>query len=123
MTKHSPFSYFKPGPGFLNRLAQARGPGTKSQCTIGRSAGIYVLPVALLRLNWGQMPLLGPRSVDQRQGLLCLIPTVEPQDLGAGPPVVVPRVSDHGPLVLGAQICWGVVLFGNYIFIHLPISS
>jgi hypothetical protein len=36
MTKHSPFRYFKPGPGFLNHLAQARGPGTKSQGSSGQ---------------------------------------------------------------------------------------
>jgi hypothetical protein len=35
MTKHSPFRYFKPGPGLLHGLAQARGPGTKSLSTIG----------------------------------------------------------------------------------------
>ena len=33
-------------------------------------------------------------------GLLCLIPTVEPQVHGPGPPDLGPRVSDHGPLVL-----------------------
>jgi hypothetical protein len=32
------------------------------------------------------MILLGPRSVDQRQGLLCLIAKVEPYDLGTGTP-------------------------------------
>ena len=30
MTKHSPFSYIKPGPGLLNRLAQAHGLEAKS---------------------------------------------------------------------------------------------
>lgn len=30
MTKHSPFCYFKPGPGFLDHLAQARGARAKS---------------------------------------------------------------------------------------------
>ena len=33
-----------------------------------------------------QVVLLGPRSVDQRQGLLCLIAKVEPYDLGTGTP-------------------------------------
>ena len=33
-------------------------------------------------------------------GLLCLIPTVEPQVHGPAPTVLGPRVSDHGPLVL-----------------------
>ena len=50
--------------------------------------------------NWRWLVLLGPRSVDQRQGLLCLIAKVEPQDHGPGPPIIRPRVSDHGPLVL-----------------------
>jgi hypothetical protein len=31
MTKHPPFHYMKPGPGFLDHLAQARGRGTKSR--------------------------------------------------------------------------------------------
>jgi len=44
--------------------------------------------------------LLGPWSVDQLQGLLCLIAKVEPQDHGPGAPIIGPRVSDHGPLVL-----------------------
>ena len=35
-------------------------------------------------------------------GLLCLIPTVEPQVHGPGPLILGPRASDHGPLVLGA---------------------
>jgi hypothetical protein len=36
----------------------------------------------------------------QRQGLLCLIPTAKPQDHGPGAPILGPRVSDHGALVL-----------------------
>jgi hypothetical protein len=35
----------------------------------------------------------------EKQGLLGPIATVEPQDHGLGPPLVGPRVSDHGPLV------------------------
>ena len=31
MTKHSASRYIKPGPGFLDSLAQARGPRTKDQ--------------------------------------------------------------------------------------------
>jgi hypothetical protein len=34
------------------------------------------------------------------QGLLRLISIVELHDLGPGPPIPGPRVSDHGPLVL-----------------------
>ena len=30
-------------------------------------------------------------------GLLCLIPTVEPQVHGPGAPILGPRVTDHGP--------------------------
>ena len=63
-------------------------------------ARTHVLPVALLRLDLRWMVLLGPRSVDQRQGLLCLIPTVEPQVHGPGAPILGPCVMDHGPLVL-----------------------
>ena len=56
-------------------------------------------------------------------GLLCLIPTVEPQVHGLGPPVLGPRVSDHGPLVVALLIHSGVILFGLAISIHAPISS
>ena len=63
-------------------------------------ARTYVLLSALLQLNLRWMVLLGPRSVDHRQGLLCLIPTVEPQVHGPGAPILGPRVTDHGPLVL-----------------------
>ena len=63
------------------------------------------------------------RAVGQRQGLLCLIATVEIQDYGPHPAILGPRVTDHGPLVLALQIHWGVVLFGNAISIHAPITS
>ena len=36
----------------------------------------------------------------QRQGLLFLIPTVEPKGIGPGTSDHGPRASDHGPLVL-----------------------
>ena len=42
----------------------------------------------------------GPWSKKQRQGLLCLIATVEPQDHGPGAPILGPCALDHGPLVL-----------------------
>ena len=56
------------------------------------------LPCTALNLHW--IVLLGPRSVDQRQGLLCLIATAKPQVHGPDPPIPGPRASDHGPLVL-----------------------
>ena len=56
------------------------------------------LSCTALNLHW--IVLLGPRSVDHGQGLLCLIPTVEIQGHGPGAPFVGPRVLDHGPLVL-----------------------
>ena len=31
MTKHSTFSYLKPGPGFLDHLASTRGPGAEGR--------------------------------------------------------------------------------------------
>ena len=92
----------KPGQGFLDHPTQARGPETKYQepWATDNRAGIYImhLPCTALNLRW--MVLLGPRSVDQRQGLLCLIATVHPQDHGPGPPILGPRVTDIGPLVL-----------------------
>jgi hypothetical protein len=62
-------------------------------------ARTHVLPTALLRLTQCWMDLLGPRG-GQRQGLLCLIATVEQQAHGLGAPIVGLRVSDIGPLVL-----------------------
>ena len=50
--------------------------------------------------------------MDQRQGLLCLIATVETQDHGPGTPDHGPCASVHGPLVLVAWIHLGMVLFG-----------
>jgi hypothetical protein len=38
MTKQPAFRYFKLGLGLLHHLAQARGPGTKSQGTIGQQS-------------------------------------------------------------------------------------
>ena len=61
--------------------------------------------------------------MDQRQGLLWLFATVEPQDVGGGGPLVGPRASDHGPLVFALQINSAVVLFGNCISIYASISS
>ena len=66
----------------------------------GLGPGSLNLFLALLQYSWRWMILLGPWSVDQLQGLLCLIAKVEPQDHGPGPPIPGPRVSDHGPLVL-----------------------
>ena len=42
----------------------------------------------------------GRRVIGQRQGLLCLIPTVEPQGSGPRTPDHGPCESDYGPLVL-----------------------
>jgi len=50
-----------------------------------------VLPVH----SWRWLVLLGPWSVDQLQGLLCLIAKVEPYDLGTGTPNY--RASRLGP--------------------------
>ena len=66
----------------------------------GNRSRTHVLPLALPEPNQRWLVLLGPRSVDQLQGLLCLIAKVEPQDHGPGPPIPGPRVSVLGPLVL-----------------------
>jgi hypothetical protein len=60
-----------------------RGP--RASALSDHRARTHVLPVALLRLDLRWMVLLGPRSVDHRQGLLYLIPTAKPQDHGPGP--------------------------------------
>ena len=67
---------------------------------MGIGPRIVELLLALPRHSWRWLVLLGSRSVDQRQGLLCLIAKVEPYDPGPDPPFPGPRVSDHGPLVL-----------------------
>ena len=62
---------------------------------------IVDLLLVLPELSWRWLVFLGPRSLDQRRGLLCPIAAFEPQDHGPGPPIPGPRASDHGPLVLG----------------------
>gem|GEM_PF-6436597 len=47
----------------------------------------HVLLIALPRHSWAWLVLFGLRSVDQRQGLLCLIAAVETQVYGPGPPL------------------------------------
>ena len=90
----------KPGPGSLHHLAAVHGPGTKSQGLSDNRARTVDLLSALPEPNRHWLVLLGPRSGDQRQGLLHLILTVHPQDHGPAPSILGPRVSDHGPLVL-----------------------
>ena len=53
---------------------------------MGIGPRIVELLLALPRHSWRWLVLLGSRSVDQRQGLLCLIAKVEPYDLGTGTP-------------------------------------
>ena len=98
-----------------------RGP--RASALSDHRARTYVLPSALLQLNWGQMPLLGPRSMDQRQGLLCLIATAKPQGAGQGTPT--PRAPRLGPRPFSISL---VNSFGGnfvwlYISIHASVSS
>ena len=53
------------------------------------------LPSVLLKPNPRWLVLLGPRSVDQRQGLLCPIAAVEIE--ACGPPHPCSRASRLGP--------------------------
>jgi hypothetical protein len=53
---------------------------------MGMGLRIVDLLPALPEPNQRWLVLLGPWSVDQRQGLLCLIAKVEPYDLGTGTP-------------------------------------
>ena len=62
---------------------------------MGMGLRIVDLLLALPEPNQRWLVLLGPRSVDQRQGLLCLIAKVEPYDLGTGTPNF--RASRLGP--------------------------
>ena len=67
---------------------------------MGMGLRIVDLLPALPEPNQRWLVLLGPRSLDQRRGLLCPIAAFKPQDHGPGPPIIGPRASDHGPLVL-----------------------
>ena len=53
---------------------------------MGMGLRIVDLLPALPEPNQRWLVLLGPRSVDQRQGLLCLIPKAKPQGQRPGPP-------------------------------------
>ena len=79
------------------------------------------LPCTALNLHW--IVLLGPRSVDQRQGLLCLILQFEPAGPWTGAPYH--RAPRLGPRAFSISL---VNSFGGnfvrlYISIHAPISS
>ncbi len=67
---------------------------------MGIGLRIVDLLLALPELSWGWLVLLGPRSGDHRQGLLCPVAKIEIQVHGPFPPILGARVSDHGPLVL-----------------------
>ena len=61
---------------------------------MGIGPRIVELLLALPRHSWRWLVLLGSRSADQRQELLCLIAKVEPYDLGTGTPNFrVPRLG------------------------------
>ena len=83
---------------------------------MGIGSRTHVLLIALPRQSWRWLVLLGPWSLDQRQGLLCLIAKVEPYDLGTGTPILGLCVSDHGPIQLVSQNHSGVVSFGRHLY-------
>ena len=56
------------------------------------------LLLALPELSWGWMVCLSQWTGSR--GYYAQIAAVKPQDHGPGPPIIRPRVSDHGPLVL-----------------------
>ena len=57
-------------------------PVDQESRAVGIGPRIVELLLALPEPNQHWLALLGPRSVDQRQGLLCLIAAVETQDVG-----------------------------------------
>jgi hypothetical protein len=61
--------------------------------------------------SWRWLVLLGPWSVDQLQGLLCLIAKVEPYDLGTWTPNF--RASRLGPRPLSISLVSSLV--GNFV--------
>ena len=69
---------------------------------MGIGPRIVELLLALPRHSWRWLVLLGSRSADQRQELLCLIAKVEPHDLGTGTPhFSAPRL---GPRALSISV-------------------
>jgi len=77
----------------------------------------HVLLIALPRHSWAWLVLFGLRSVDQRQGLLCLIAAVETQVYGP-----YPRALRLGPraVSIGSVDSLGVILYGKAVFIEAP---
>ena len=78
---------------------------------MGMGLRIVDLLPALPEPNQRWLVLLGPRSVGQRQGLLCLIAKVKPYDPGPHPPIVGRRASNHGPFGISVVNSFG----GNFI--------
>ena len=88
-------------------MARVAGPyclgprtGNQEPRAVGIGPHTVDLLPALPEPNQRWLVLLGPRSVDQQQGLLRLISIVEIEAYGPHPPIIGPRVSDHGPIVL-----------------------
>ena len=98
MMKHSPFPYVKPGLGFLDHLAQARGPGTKSQRphrTIERAPTFppSVLPEQLALDGFARAVVRGPTA----------------GGYGAQSLQLSRRVQGHGPRIMG-PVLWRLAL-------------
>ena len=98
MMKHSPFPYVKPGLGFLDHLAQARGPGTKSQRphrTIERAPTFppSVLPEQLALDGFARAVVRGPTA----------------RGYGAQSLQLSRRVQDHGPRIM-SPVLWRLAL-------------
>jgi hypothetical protein len=66
------------------------------------------------------MVLLGPWSLDRRQGLLCLIAKVEPYDLGTGTPNFrVPRLGPRAFSVSGVNSSRGSFVWQLHLYSRL----
>ena len=97
------------------------GPWTGNQelRTVGIGSRTHVLLIALLRHSWRWMILLGPRFVDQRQGLLCLIAKVEPYDLGTGTPnFKAPRLGPRAFSISLVNLFWGNFIWMPSLLTH-----
>jgi hypothetical protein len=117
MTKHSPFCYMKPGPGFLDHLAWARGPGSKSLGSIAYRARTYVLPLALPGLSWHWMVLLRPWANGSCYCAQSLQLCRRIMDRG-------PRITGAAPRIMGLSCGVAKSLGGvDATSIHAAISS
>ena len=125
--KTLPISLHETWPGVPT--PSSLGPWTGNQApraTTDNRAGIYImhLPCTALNLRW--MVLLGPRSVDQRQGLLCLI-ALRLRPMDRAPYHMAPRLGPRAFSIslvnsFGGNFVRLYILFTTNFKLTVPLS-